>query len=66
MNEPRPVYLIDWVAFEEKHPNAFSLAAQCDDVIVGIVGPVYRRVCFCGDMGWEHDADCFVEIGDTP
>ena len=34
--------------------------------MVKVVGPVYRRVCFCGDMGWEHDADCFVEIGDTP
>ena len=35
-------------------------------LVVEVVGPVYRRVCFCDDMGWEHDADCFVEIGDTP
>lgn len=28
------LYRIDWVEFERKHPRAFSLAAQCDDVIV--------------------------------
>ncbi len=43
MTEPKPAYLIDWVGFEEKHPKAFSLAAQCDDVIVWVEGPVYQR-----------------------
>ena len=41
---PLGLYLIDWVAFEEKYPKAFSLAAQCDDVIVPIEGEAFYLI----------------------